>query len=156
MNDQMAQRVDRFNALYGFYIDENLEKWSSLFSEQCEYRITSKQNELTGLPAGFLFFESRDAMDDRVASLLHSNIYPEMALRHINAPCIITEITDGVIHASSNFVVFETRSQSDVFPYAAGRYIDELIENRDSGFEIRKRVCVIDNDIVRTLMAMPL
>ena len=46
MNYQMAQRVDRFNALYGFYIDEKLEKWPSLFSEQCEYRITSKQNEL--------------------------------------------------------------------------------------------------------------
>lgn len=154
--EELAPAIDRFNAHYAHIVDNNVSQWPECFSDDGSYHVLTKDSASEDLPAGFLFFERKPQMIDRINALLNASIYPKANLRHMIGACRIHEAADDRIRATAPFVIYESREQETPRVYATGQYEDEFIQNAEGTLLLSARRCVLDNDIVRTMMALPL
>ncbi len=156
MAEDIASAIDRFNAHYAYVVNNEIVKWPGLFAEDGLYQVLTKDSAKDDLSAGFLYFERRAQMIDRVNALLKASIYPDANFRHLIGPCRIVSVEDGRIRATAPFAVYESRQMEVPSIYVTGQYEDEFAQNDRGMLLISRRRCVLDNEIVRTLMSFPI
>jgi anthranilate 1,2-dioxygenase small subunit/terephthalate 1,2-dioxygenase oxygenase component beta subunit len=149
-------RVAAFNAAYAAAIDaDRLEDWPDFFTEDGFYRITTAENHRQGLAAGVIYADSRAMLHDRVFALRRANIYERQSYRHvIGLPLILAE-TPAEIRAEAAFLVVRTMRDGQMSLFAAGRYLDRLVE-RDGALRLAVREVICDSQAFDTLLAIPL
>jgi 3-phenylpropionate/cinnamic acid dioxygenase small subunit len=153
----LFMRIAALNTAYASAIDANrLEDWPAFFTEDCFYRITSAGNHARGMPAGVIYADSRDMLHDRVFALRKANIYEAQSYRHVvGMPAILGRDPDGAIRAEAPFLVVRTMRDGTMSLYAAGRYLDRVVERAGSLlFAAREVIC--DSPNFDTLLAIPL
>lgn len=156
MTKDIAAAIDRFNANYAFVVNNDVVKWPELFAEEGSYEVLTKDSAVEDMEAGFLYFERRAQLIDRINALLNASIYPEANFRHMIGACRIVDVEGGRIKATAPFAVYESRQQELPSIYATGQYEDEFVHDDQGTMLISKRRCVLDNEIVRTLMSFPI
>ena len=68
INDLMAD--------YCHYLDDNrLEEWLDFFTEDCQYKILSRENVEDALPLELISCRNKNMLRDRILSLREANIY---------------------------------------------------------------------------------
>jgi anthranilate 1,2-dioxygenase small subunit len=141
---------------YARAIDEDrLEDWPEFFAAECMYAITSADNHRRRLPAALVFADSKGMLRDRVDALRKANIYERQSYRHlVGLPAIHGEI-EGQVRAEAPFLVVRTMRDGTMALFAAGRYLDVLIEE-EGALRFRERVVVCDSSRFDTLLAIPL
>jgi len=145
-----------FNASYAHAIDTDaLEQWPGFFTEDCHYRITNVENEREGLPAGVVYADSRDMLEDRIAALREANIYERHRYRHIlGMPLIESADDDGAV-ARTPFMVARIMHTGETALFATGEYRDRFTRV-DGKLLLAERVAVCDSTVTDTLLALPL
>jgi 3-phenylpropionate/cinnamic acid dioxygenase small subunit len=148
--------VAQLNADYARAIDDDrLEEWPEFFVDPCLYSITSADNYRQGMPAGLMYADSKGMLRDRVAALREANIYERQSYRHlVGLPALLGETEVGV-RAETPFLVVRTMRDGHMDLFAAGRYLDTLIEEAGA-LRFRERIVVCDSSRVDTLLAIPL
>jgi 3-phenylpropionate/cinnamic acid dioxygenase small subunit len=141
---------------YARAIDEDrLEDWPDFFAAVCLYKITSADNFRQGLPAGVIHADSKGMLRDRVTALREANIYERQTYRHlVGLPAIHGE-ADGGVRAEAPFLVVRTMRDGTMALFAAGRYLDVLVEE-EGALRFRERIVVCDSSRFDTLLAIPL
>ena len=150
----LRSRIDALLADYAHTIDDDrLEQWPDFFSEQCKYRVTTRENHDRGLPLSLIYCEGRGMMADRISALRTANIYEPHVYCHVTgAPRVWRE--EGRLRARSNFVVIRTMEGGDASIFASGRYFDEFVEEGGS-LKLSERVAVLDSRQIDTLLVIP-
>jgi len=145
-----------FNASYAHAIDTDaLEQWPGFFTEDCHYRITNVENERDGLPAGVIYADSRDMLEDRIAALREANIYERQRYRHIlGVPLIESADAQGAV-ARTPFMVARIMHTGETALFATGEYRDRFTRV-DGKLLLAERVAVCDSTVTDTLLALPL
>ena len=145
-----------FNGAYARAIDNDaLEQWPAFFTEDCRYRITNVENEKEGLPAGVVYADSRDMLEDRIAALREANIYERHRYRHLLGMPVIDSADDGVATASTPFIVARIMATGETTVFATGEYRDRF-RKVDGKLLLAERVAVCDSTVTDTLLALPL
>ena len=135
--------------------DGDLDDWPGLFTEECFYQVQPRENYEQGLPLAVIRCESRGMLEDRVMAVKDTYMYEPRYLRHIVSGLRIAGEIDGVIHAGSSYVVFETLIDECTRVFNVGRYIDEIV--RDEGrLRFRRRSCVFDSELVPNSIVYPI
>ena len=148
--------VERLLARYALTIDEDeLERWPELFTDDCLYRLISRENVERGLPVAAIFCDSKGMLIDRVVSLRNANIYEKHRYRHTISGVLIDEVSNGVIVARSNYVVFRTRTNGVTEVYNAGIYRDKIV-NVNGAYLFQEKVAVFDTHVIDSLLATPI
>lgn len=151
----LHQDVRELLALHAELIDDDrLEEWPDLFVEDCVYKIISRENNDRNLPIAAIFCDSRRMLVDRVVSLRRANIYPVHQYRHVLGPTRITVVESDLVHAQTNYVVFQTRNDGRTTIYQVGKYVDEIVAV-DGSLHFRSKIAVFDTSCVDTLMVRP-
>jgi len=153
----MQDQLIRLNADYAAAIDDDrLEDWPSFFTEQCFYRITTRQNHARGLQAGLVYADSRQMLADRVLSLRKANIYERQSYRHlVGLPRVLGD--DGAaLTVETGFAVLRIMRTGETDIFVSGRYFDEATREADGTLRLRKRDVVCDSSRIDTLLALPL
>ena len=153
----LLMRLAALNTAYASVIDANrLEDWPDFFTEDGFYRITSASNHARGMQAGIVYADSRDMLHDRVFALRKANIYEAQSYRHVvGMPAILGRDADGSIRAEAPFLVVRTMRDGTMSLFAAGRYLDRLVEQEGRLlFAAREAIC--DSPNFDTLLAIPL
>jgi anthranilate 1,2-dioxygenase small subunit/terephthalate 1,2-dioxygenase oxygenase component beta subunit len=145
-----------FNAAYAQTIDSDaLEQWPAFFTEDCHYRITNVDNEREGLPAGIVFADSRDMLEDRVAALREANIYEKHRYRHLLGVPLLESADEAAAVARTPFAVARIMHTGETLLFATGEYRDRFA--RVGGkLLLAERVAVCDSTVTDTLLALPL
>ena len=155
---QIARRLE-LEALYADYADcldsDALEAWPDFFIEECHYRITSAENYGAGMPLGIVYANSRDMLRDRVSALREANIYEPQAYRHLIANLRLGQSNADAVELTANFLVVRTMQDGAMTLFAAGRYIDRLVQRADA-WKFASKIVVLDSRIIDTLLAIPL
>lgn len=152
----LQYEVENLLARYVLAIDEDrLEDWPGLFTENCVYKLQSKENADRNLPVAAIFCDSKGMLVDRVISLRHANIYEQHQYRHIVSNTLIKSIEEDVIVASSNYVVFRTRTNGITEPYNAGIYYDKIV-SLGRKFYFAEKLAVFDTNVIDSLLATPI
>lgn len=63
--------------------DDRLEEWPAFFTEDCVYKVISRENYEKGRPIGIFFCDNRDMLKDRVFALREANIFEPHSYRHM-------------------------------------------------------------------------
>jgi anthranilate 1,2-dioxygenase small subunit len=135
--------------------DDRLEEWPEFFAAECLYRITSADNHRRGLPVGLVHADSKGMLRDRVTALREANIYERQTYRHlVGLPAIHGEAA-GTVRAEAPFLVVRTMRDGTMVLFAAGRYLDVLVEE-EGALRFRERIVVCDSSRFDTLLAIPL
>ena len=95
-------------------------------------------------------------LHDRVFALRKAIIYEAQSYRHVvGMPAILGRDPDGTIRAEAPFLVVRTMRDGAMSLYAAGRYLDRLVEAEGRMlFAAREVIC--DSPNFETLLAIPL
>lgn len=128
-----------------------LDAWLALYTEDAHYYVPpSDVDGDTADPDKALFYIADDhlRMRERVVRLkkvgAHSE-HPRSKVRHLVSNVRVTRSND-VIHARSSFVVWRSKDiTSDAF---VGHYLHQIVE-RDGGFKIARKTCVLDMEALR-------
>ena len=145
-----------FNAAYAQAIDSDaLEQWPAFFTADCHYRITHVENEAEGLPAGIVWADSRDMLDDRIAALRQANIYERQRYRHLLGIPFVESSDSATAQARTPFMVARIMATGQTELFATGVYRDRFVMH-EGKLLLAEPVAICDSTVTDTLMALPL
>src|SRR6266446_6380276 len=152
----MNQKLIQLNAEYARALDDDrLEAWAELFVEDCLYKVTSADNHKRGLQAGLIYADSLNMLRDRVAALREASVYERQSYRHIVGLPVLLETENAQERCETPFVVIRIMRDGKMDLFAAGRYLDRLVEE-GGALKFRERLVVCDSSRFDTLLAIPL
>jgi anthranilate 1,2-dioxygenase small subunit len=155
---QIARQLD-LETLYTDYAacldSDALEHWPEFFVEDCVYRITSAENYEAGLPLGLIYATSRNMLKDRVSALRQANIYEPQRYRHLISGIRVERDDIDALEVGANFLVVRTMQDGAMTLFAAGRYVDRVVQGV-AGWHFARKIVVLDSRRIDTLLAIPL
>lgn len=134
--------------------DQKLENWIDYFTEDCHYRVISRENFDANLPLGLIYCMNKNMVRDRVMALRETTMYEPRSLRHFISGVQITALEGELIHAQANFAIMESLSDQEPSLNMVGRYIDTFIRIGNE-IKIKSRDCVYDNYRIRNSLIIP-
>tara|TARA_A100000171_G_scaffold25443_1_gene23764 strand:+ start:487 stop:966 length:480 start_codon:yes stop_codon:yes gene_type:complete len=159
MDDVKLQlEVQNLYSDYVFCVDNTkFEKWRDFFTEDCLYRIVSRENFDAKKPMSTLQLEGQAMLKDRVHGMNDTIMHVPYYQRHIVSPPRIHRVQDNTIHAEANYLVVRSRDDTFSEVFNTGRYLDVLVRQGDGqALKIKERVCVFDGDLVPNSIVYPL
>ena len=152
----LREQVEDFLAEIAFALDDDrLEAWPDFFAEDAVYRIVPREGYEAGRPIGILHCEGRGMMRDRVLALRTANIFEPHSYCHLLGRPRIARATDGALTARSNFVLYRTMQGGATEVFAAGKYLDRIVE-RDGVLRLAGRDVVVESRQVDILVVLPM
>jgi len=142
--------VRRVEALYYDYaaaIDEEVERWPQLFTDDARYRVTTRENHDRNLPLAPIYCEGRGMIADRAMAVRETTVYATRFMRHAITNVRLSDPGDGTLHARANFTIYETFEDTISRLFAVGRYIDTIVRAGDE-LLFRDKLCVLDSNVV--------
>jgi 3-phenylpropionate/cinnamic acid dioxygenase small subunit len=150
-----ARLADLYCAYDDALNDGELERWPSLFTEACVYKILPRENHERGLPIAVIYCESRAMLADRVVALRETALYAPRIIRRITSGICLRATNDREWRLTANFALFETMPNQPTALFLCGRTYDKIVdENGDLRFA--ERICVYDSTIVPRSLVYPI
>jgi 3-phenylpropionate/cinnamic acid dioxygenase small subunit len=136
----------------------DLERWPELFTTDCLYRITSRENHERGLPLALVLCESRDGLRDRVMAIRKTAVFRARQMRYLTSGMRLLGVADdGALACRTSFAVFETLLGEETRVFATGCSLDRVARDGDGNrLRFRERVCVLDSSLVPGSLVYPL
>ena len=135
--------------------DDALESWPDFFTRDASYRIVPRDSHAAGEPIGILSCQGQGMMRDRILALRTANIYEPHTLCHVLSRPVLTETPDGGVMSRCNFALFRTQQAGSTELFAAGRYLDRMVE--DGGvMRFAAREVVLESRRVDILIVLPI
>ena len=136
--------------------DDRLEEWPDFFTEDCLYRVTSRESHDGGLPVGIITCEGIGMLRDRVLALRVANIYEPHVYRHLISAIRVEEPAAGeeAYRARTGFAVVRTMQNGESGVFLSGRYLDRIVFEAGAA-KFRERVVVCDSGRIDTLIVIP-
>jgi salicylate 5-hydroxylase small subunit len=157
----MKLDADTLLALLELYADyaaaldaRELNRWPGFFTEQCSYKLQSRENFDRGLPLATLAFESRAMLQDRVFGALDTIYHDPYVQRHITGlPRLLARDGDTLVCEAPVLVI---RTKRDAMPETllVGRYIDRIVPTPE-GLRFAQRWLIFDNDLIANSIVDP-
>ncbi|MBC7778645.1 MAG: hypothetical protein H7125_00935, partial [Proteobacteria bacterium] len=149
--------------------DDRLEDWPGYFTEDCIYRVETREGRANGWLVGLVHCEGRAMLRDRVSALRHGNVYEAHNYRHIVslarfAPASTQAAVDrpatGADVASarrviSSFNVTRVMKTGEMTLFAVGAFHDLMVEI-EGRLLLHERAVVLDSRNLDTLLAIPI
>lgn len=144
------------NADYAAVLDHGeLARWPELFTEDCVYRLQSRENFDRGLPLATMAFESRGMLKDRVFGASQTIFHDPYYQRHIvGLPRLLWRDDDGSLRTEANYAVIRTKRDAMPELLSVGRYIDRIVDTPD-GLRFAERLAIFDNDLIANSIIDP-
>jgi anthranilate 1,2-dioxygenase small subunit len=162
LNQEAIRRaVEDLQARYIRVIDDDrIEEWPDLFTENCLYKIVTRENFDAGLPLAIMECRSRGMLEDRVTGLRRINVYEPQRYSHqvsglVTEPAGEGPFGPGKVRCRSNYMVVRTLGDGSMSVFSAGVYQDLIVVDGESA-RFEERIVVQDSRRVETLIVIPL
>ncbi len=157
MNFDDWQELHRLYAEYGRTLDDGpLEDWPELFTEDCLYLITPRDNFDEGLPLAIMRCESRGMLMDRVHAVQETIMHEPRYLRHQITDIDASKRDDGQIDVTANYSVVEVLPDELPKILSVGRYLDLVTRRATGKLAFQEKHVVYDSVMVPNTIVYPL
>jgi 3-phenylpropionate/cinnamic acid dioxygenase small subunit len=148
--------IEELYGAYAYCLDHGrIDDWPDFFTDDCLYKLISRENYDLGLPLGTMFAEKRGGLVDRVVSVKQTTVYHERYLSHIISNTRVLGEKGGVVEASANYIVIETLPNQYTQILNAGRYLDKIVR-RNGRLKFREKLCIFDSVLVPASIITPI
>lgn len=134
--------------------DDRIEEFPSHFTDDCLYKVTSRENFREGLGAGMMYCDGIGMLRDRVLALRETQVYEPRMWRHFVSGVKVLAVDGDSVRTRCNFLVTESMSDSEPAIFLVGQYLDVAVRRGDRWL-FRERVAVCDNHHVRRSLIVP-
>lgn len=154
--------VEDFLYAYADCLDHgDIHDWAEFFTEDCTYKLISKENYDLGLPLGTIFAEKKGGILDRIAAVTQTTVYHQRALTHmITNTRVLGEKggKTGAIEMTANYAVLETLPNQYTRILNSGRYLGQLVRDDagPAGLRIKTLTCIFDSALVPASIIYPI
>ena len=141
---------------YGLLLDDDkLEAWVDLFTDDCDYRIVTRENVEQNLPNVLIWCKGRRMLADRITSYRQVNEYNlHWDCHTISMPRILGN-EDGTWRVEASYSLFQTNLEGQSRLFSVGRYRARVVVDGDTA-RIREMVVIADTGSIPTLVATPI
>jgi anthranilate 1,2-dioxygenase small subunit len=146
---------DLYDEVADLLDDDKVEALPAYFTDDCVYRVTTRENYDEGLPGGFMYCDGIAMLRDRILAIRETQVYEPRSWRHFISGLRIVSAQENAVRARANFLITESMSDEDPRVFVVGRYFDTLVR-RDGQWLFQERVAVCDNHHVRRSLIMPI
>ena len=158
----MKLDFDTLLALHDLYSDyaaaldaRDLQRWPGFFTEDCIYKLQSRENFDRGLPLATLSFESRGMLQDRVYGAAETIFHHPYVQRHIvGLPRLLSRESD-VLRCEASYLVIRTPRDGMPEILSVGRTLDRVVPTAE-GLRFAERLVIFDNDLVPNSIIDPI
>ena len=158
MNAEIELRLDVADlyASYSACLDAGrFDDWPEFFTEDCRYRVVSRENHDRNLPLGTMDLQSRGALLDRVYAVQSTLFHAPYYQRHIIGPARILSREGETILAEANYLVIRTKRDQPSEIFNAGRYLDRIVAVQQ-GLRFADKICIFDSELIPNSIIYPL
>ncbi len=138
-----------------FIDDDRLEEWLDFFTEDCVYKILSRENEESGLPLELLSCRNKNMLRDRILSLREANIYNIHFDKHMLGAVRILGEEDGDYRVQANYNVYQSNQDGESELFSVGTYRD-LITFVDGKPLFKEKIATADTFGIPRLLSTPI
>ena len=154
--ESARRRIEELIYAYAHCIDDDrLEEWPGFFTEDCQYKIISRESLARDMPVGIMTCDSRGMLEDRILSLRRANIFEPHCYRHLISAITVTGESGGEYTAETSYAVIRTMQEGDISVFSSGKYLDRIVFEGDTP-RFRERIVVCDSDRIDTLIVIPI
>ena len=141
---------------YVHLIDEDrLEDWVELFTDDCTYKILSRENVEAGYPLELMACNNKGMLRDRVVSLREANLYNLHTDKHVLSVVRVLGVDDGVWSVQANFSVYQSTLDGETDLFAVGTYRDKVVF-QDGRPLFAEKLVVNDTFAVARMLSTPI
>ncbi len=158
MNAEIELRLNVADlyASYSACLDAGrFDDWPEFFTEDCRYRVVSRENHDRNLPLGTMDLQSRGALLDRVYAVQSTLFHAPYYQRHIIGPARILSREGETILAEANYLVIRTKRDQPSEVFNAGRYLDRIVAVQQ-GLRFADKLCIFDSELIPNSIIYPL
>jgi anthranilate 1,2-dioxygenase small subunit len=156
IDDAVWRQIEELNTHYIRAIDDDrLEAWPELFTEQCLYKIITRENFDRGFSLPLMECASRGMLIDRVTGYRRVNVYEPQRYTHLLSGLTLEFIDATHINCRQNYAVIRTMITGEMTIFSAGIYHDRVVISED-GAKFEERIVVQESRRVDTLLVIPL
>lgn len=147
--------LEQLHARYATVLDDGpLSEWPELFTEECLYLLTPRDNHDLGLPIAIIRCESRGMLQDRVRAVEQTVMHEPRYLRHHITNVTATWI-DGELRGCAHYSVLEVLPDALPRVLSCGRYLDRIVRCDDGALRFQEKRCVYDSVLVPNTIVYP-
>ena len=148
--------VQQLHADYASAVDSgHWNLWPEFFTEECVYKLQSRENHERGFPLATLFFTSKGMLKDRVYGITETLYHDPYYQRHVVGAPVIRKLDEGKIYSEANYAVFRTKFDKDSTVFNVGRYLDTIVQTPE-GFKFAERLCIFDSEMIPNSIIYPI
>jgi 3-phenylpropionate/cinnamic acid dioxygenase small subunit len=153
---RLRLEVEELYAAYGATLDYGkIEEWPDFFTDDCIYKLISRENFDLGLPLGTMFAEKRGGLEDRVTAVVKTTVYHERAITHLITGVRVLSAKGNAIEATANYVVLETLPNQYTNVLNSGRYADKIVR-KGGKLLFKEKLCIFDSALVPASIIYPI
>ena len=148
--------VQQLHADYASAVDSgHWNLWPEFFTEECVYKLQSRENHERGFPLATLFFTSKGMLKDRVYGITETLYHDPYYQRHVVGAPVIRKLDEGKIYSEANYAVFRTKYDKESTVFNVGRYLDTIVQTPE-GFKFAERLCIFDSEMIPNSIIYPI
>jgi 3-phenylpropionate/cinnamic acid dioxygenase small subunit len=155
-NLRLRLQLEELYANYGATLDYgDINHWPDFFTDDCLYKLISRENYDLGLPLGTMFAEKRGGLEDRVTAVVKTSVYHERTITHLITGVRLLGESRGVITATANYSVLETLPNQYTRVLNSGRYDDKIVR-KGGRLLFKEKLCIFDSALVPASIIYPI
>jgi salicylate 5-hydroxylase small subunit len=148
--------VQQLHADYASAVDSgHWNLWPEFFTEECVYKLQSRENHERGFPLATLFFTSKGMLKDRVYGITETLYHDPYYQRHVVGAAVVKKLDEGKIYSEANYAVFRTKIDKESTVFKVGRDLDTLVQTPE-GFKFAERLCIFDSEMIPNSIIYPI
>lgn len=145
--------------LFHDYVDcidnDELEQWPEFFTEECLYKVISRENYARNLLTCVIYCDSKGMLKDRITAHRHANIYEAHTYKHLVSGIRVVGQEGDIYLVRANYAVFQTRQDGITEVYNVGKYVDKVMFV-DGEARFKEKLAVYDTAMIPTLLVTPI
>lgn len=143
---------------YGAALDDDVERWPELFTENATYRVVARENFERGRLWPTMSCKGRGMFLDRLTAIRETSVYTARQMRHVISGVRVVGEAGGGYRTQAAFLVAESGPDTESRLFAAGRYFDviERDESAAHGLRFAEKTCVYDGNVILSSLIYPL
>lgn len=145
---------DLFEEVADLLDDDRVEELPQFFTEDCTYKVISRENYREDLPAATIYCDGIGMLRDRILAMRETQVYEPRTWRHFISGVRIVTVEGDTVRSRANFLVTESMSDADPTLFLVGQYLDTLVR-RDGRWLFRERLAVCDNHHIHRSLIVP-
>ncbi|MCP9268949.1 hypothetical protein M5U04_12810 [Xenorhabdus sp. XENO-1] len=152
--------INKLYSLYNRDLDaKRLNNWASYLTDDCIYRVTSKQNIDNGWDLCFVYCEGKNMAKDRASALSGSIYFRDRVQQRIVSNILLAKVNhDGskiLAHVTTTFAIHESICGQENKLLVSG-ITEDIIEYQDNVALFKERLCICTPDIITDSIVYPI